>query len=349
MTDNYGYVYTIAKLDTAAQLGLLTKKGTEVLEKLRIAYADAEGHDGELSPLGGRQHQEIARRMYTRFPQLLSQPIEVDAESSPSGRCVKSMSFFCGELKDLNPELHIHTVVDTSHISYIIGNFDLEIEPGPDMPALEKKTNDMEKTLTNSRLLKSLFTDVSKAKEFIKPIELIGSLFEIASDLTNLPELGLSLMDVFTKEELFGFWKYANAAILVDGGFIPGSSPTYLYQVEARDSIVALADRVISDGKPALTLRFSHDGTILPLCYLMGFKEAMGGHKNLKTVHKSISIDKLIPMAANIQLVFYRKEGSDDILLKFLLNENETSLPIPTDIPPYYHWTDVKSCWENWR
>jgi hypothetical protein len=50
-------------------------------------------------------------------------------------------------------------------------------------------------------------------------------------------------------------------------------------------------------------------------------------------------------MAANIQLVFYRPttiEGGD-ILVKFLLNEDGTSIPIKTDCAPYYHWTDVKA------
>ena len=52
-------------------------------------------------------------------------------------------------------------------------------------------------------------------------------------------------------------------------------------------------------------------------------------------------------MAGNIQLVFYRKPGSDDVLVKFLLNENETSIPVKTDVAPYYHWADVKRFWEG--
>jgi hypothetical protein len=47
-------------------------------------------------------------------------------------------------------------------------------------------------------------------------------------------------------------------------------------------------------------------------------------------------------MAGNIQLVFFRKPGSEDILVKFLMNENETSIPLSTDCYPYYHWTDVE-------
>ena len=69
----------------------------------------------------------------------------------------------------------------------------------------------------------------------------------------------------------------------------------------------------------------------------------MGGTSDIENLYKHISIDKIIPMAANIQLIFYRKKGSDDILVKFLLNENETSVPaLKTNYAPYYHWSDVK-------
>lgn len=76
----------------------------------------------------------------------------------------------------------------------------------------------------------------------------------------------------------------------------------------------------------------------------------MGKATDIENLYKTISVDKIIPMAANIQMIFYRKEGSEDVLVKFLLNENETSLPaVKTDIAPYYHWTDVKSYWDSWR
>jgi hypothetical protein len=41
-------------------------------------------------------------------------------------------------------------------------------------------------------------------------------------------------------------------------------------------------------------------------------------------------------------MVFYRKSDTDDMLVKFLLNENETTIPVKTDCAPYYRWEDVK-------
>ncbi len=350
MEDNEYYVYAIGKLDTAAQMGILTPKGEKVLEILRAGYADAFNRDGDLSKLGGRQHQEIAHRMYDRFPSLLSQPLQVDARSSTAGRCMISMFYFCQELQGLNPSMEISMAASKRDMDFIVRNEDVDIEDTPAMPELEEKANALfEKAFKTDRIMKSLFTDVRKAESFMDAMELMEALFNIAGDLPNVPELGLSIMDVFTKEELFNVFKAFNASVMVSIGMIPGSTPVYRQQLEARDSLVSIADRVIRSGEPALTLRFTHDGTILPLTYLMGIKEAMGGRTDLENLHKYISVDKLIPMAANIQLVFYRKEGSDDVLVKFLFNENETSISIATDCAPYYHWADVKRYWEGRR
>ena len=74
MTSNKYYVQAITPMDSAAKLGLLTPKGEEVLAKLKAGYADAYNRDGDLTALGGRQHREIAHRMYDRFPETSTIP-----------------------------------------------------------------------------------------------------------------------------------------------------------------------------------------------------------------------------------------------------------------------------------
>ena len=346
MEENDAYVLAIGKLDTAAQLGILTPKGQEVLEKLKKGYDNAWNRDGDLTRLGDRQHEEIAQRMYDRFPELLSQPMKVDARSSTSGRCMISMFNFCERLQGLNPALDITMAASSRDMRFVVRNERVKPKATPVTEEYGQRVEALlAKEIDPSRFMKSLFTDVRKAETFIEPIGLMEALFNVAGDLPNVPELDLSLMDVFTKEELFSIFKVLNAGVLVSLGLVPGTTPVYLQVKEARDSIVSAADRIIRAGGPELSLRFTHDGTILPLTYLMGLKEAMGSTTNIENLYKTISIDKLIPMAANIQLVFYRKDGPDDVLVKFLLNENETSIPVKTDCAPYYHWSDVKRYW----
>ena len=50
---------------------------------------------------------------------------------------------------------------------------------------------------------------------------------------------------------------------------------------------------------------------------------------------------KITPMATNLQFVFYRNKAND-VLVKVLLNEDEATLPIKSDVAPYYHWNDFK-------
>jgi len=343
MSSNEYYVTSINKLDSAAQQGLLTTKGEEVLAKLRIGYADAWHRDGDLTALGARQHREIAHRMYERFSELLSLPLKIDAKSSTSRRCMLSMFNFCQELQRLNPNMQIDMNASKRDMKYVVE--DLDIKPTPTIATdtyEQQRAAIFEGAHNPRRLMVSLFTDTAQVSAYIDGRELMEALYNVAEDLQNVPELNIELIDIFSKEELFNMWTGYNAGWLLNTGLVPGSTPYYEQQREVLDSIVSTADRIIRQGEPTVTLRFSHDSSVLPLAYLLGLKEAMGGKADIGNLYKYISIDKIIPMAANIQIVFYRKAGTDDVLVKFLLNENETSVPVKTDCAPYYHWKDVK-------
>ena len=54
--------------------------------------------------------------------------------------------------------------------------------------------------------------------------------------------------------------------------------------------------------------------------------------------------NRVYPMAGNLQIVFYRKNASDrNPLLKVLVNEKEATLPLPSDLAPYYRWSDFRN------
>ena len=84
-----------------------------------------------------------------------------------------------------------------------------------------------------------------------------------------------------------------------------------------------------------------------PFSYILGVKEAVNATDDMENLHHTFALFRLIPMAGNVQLIFFRKPGSDDILVKFLMNENETSVPIETDCNPFYHWKDVSAYYRN--
>ena len=50
---------------------------------------------------------------------------------------------------------------------------------------------------------------------------------------------------------------------------------------------------------------------------------------------------RITPMAGNIQLIFYRN-AKGRVLVKFLLNEREVTVPVAGDTAPYYDWKAVR-------
>lgn len=123
---------------------------------------------------------------------------------------------------------------------------------------------------------------------------------------------------------------------------MPGARKSYYGIYPLLQNFLDNAAEMIASGGCGLRLRFGHDDVVLPFAFTMGFREAVGATDDMEDLHHHFSIFRLIPMAANVQWVFFRKEGSDDILVKFLMNENETSVPLPTDCYPFYHWSDVQ-------
>ena len=98
MTGDKQYKRLRTQLDSAHRAGLLTPYGEDVRARIILAAADAKGRAGSLTPLGARQHKAIARRMFDNYPELMTKPLKVTANSSNSRRVVHSMEFFCEEL-----------------------------------------------------------------------------------------------------------------------------------------------------------------------------------------------------------------------------------------------------------
>ena len=348
MTDDDAYKYVLGKMDTAQVRGWLTEKGKEVYERLKVAAADAYHRDGDLTRLGGRQHRAIAHRLCVNYPSLMMQPITVKANSSTVRRCMLSMANFCQELLIMNPSLNISMDASEHDMYYIIPNDSIEIPKSETDGDLYDKLDKFRHEKLNGRhQIELLFNDTKAASTFIDGYQFADALWNITSDMLCLPELGLSFNDLFTEDELIdGFFVY-NASWCLWEGLMPGSRHNYYAIYPLLKNFLDEADLMIASGKKGVRLRFGHDSVVLPFSFILGVQEAMGGTDDMEDLHNHFSIFRLIPMAGNVQLVFFRKQGSDDILVKFLMNKNETSVPITTDCYPFYHWKDVRTYYRN--
>lgn len=344
MTDDDPYKYIIGKLDTAQTRGWLTDKGQEVLLRLRRAAADAWNRDGDLTRLGALQHQGIAHRLATNYPALLMQPVDVRANSSTVRRCILSMANFCQELKSMNPQLNITMDASKHDMYYLTPNDSIDIpQKGIDDPLYEKLDQFRHEKLNGRHQMALLFKDPAVVGDFVDGYQLADGLWNIASDMHCLPELELSFNDLFTVDELIDGFRVYNASWCLWEGLMPGSRPNYYAIYPLLQNFLDEADQMIASGRRQVRLRFGHDSVVLPFAFILGVKEAIHGTDDMENLHNTFAIFRLIPMAGNVQLIFFRKQGSDDILVKFLMNENETSIPIATDCYPFYHWKDVSA------
>ena len=348
MTSDKHYKHLRKELDSALTLGLLTEYGKDVRIRIMTAEADAHKRAGLLTELGARQHKAIAKRMFNNYPGLLSQPIKVTANASTSNRVIRSMENFCGELQELNPSLEISMAAREEDLYYIKANKSIPVPDAPEDDALYSKLKKFKrKMLSGEPQMKALFTDPEAAKDFIDQYEFADDLNNVAADMYCLPELKLDFTDLFSDDGMIDGFRAYNASWCVWEGLMPGSKKSWLQIYPLLKNFLDEADEMIASGGNGVRLRFGHDSAVLCFAYVLGFPEATGATDDMENLHTQFSIFRIIPMAGNIQLVFFRKARSKDILVKFLLNENETAIPISTDCYPYYHWSDVQKYYRN--
>lgn len=338
-------------LHKADSLGKLTAMGKDVLHRLDVIRHDAENHWGDLTPLGAQQQQEIARRMYERFPEVFKDSARVDARSTGVGRCVLSMEFALMQLTRLNPALKIRH--DATHRDiYFLNMQDKEVF---NLRKLEKATQPYDDfRLRNGgfdHLMQILFNDSSYVRQHISSNDLAEQLMLVAAILQNV-ELGktMTLFDIFTKDEIYRIWKIGNAWWYIGWGSSMATDGKMPYlQSNLLRKIIQQADSCIQQPTTHVHLRFGHETVVLPLVCLLnlnGFGLVTEDLDQLET--KGWINYRVFPMGSNLQLIFYRKSPTDcDPLFKVLLNENEATLPLPTNRAPYYRWSDFRKYYLN--
>ena len=341
------YSWPVEIMEKAQSEGKLTRRGEEVLQILRQVHEASQGRLGELSDLGHEQHRGIARRMYQNFPQVFQDGAPVVARSTVVIRCILSMQNEVDELASLNPRLHITT--DASEATMYYMNYsDSVVKPlrASMRDTIKKYRN---KWINPNGLMKKLFNDQRWVKANISDDEartgMIG-LFDVVGNMQSHHQFeNVDLYDLFSAEDIYSVWRYNNAFWYIRSGETPLTQCRVDYmEANLLRNFIEDADRAITSDNPApgASLRFGHESVVLPLCCLMGLNGTDYRTTDLEKLDQHWQTYKIFPMAANIQFVYFRKHGSDDILLLPLLNEREATLPVPTDVAPYYHWSDVR-------
>lgn len=348
MLSDEDYRRPLNALRQANEMNALTEKGKDVLRRMEEIWLEAEFHGDELAPLGKRQHRGIAERMYRSFPHLFDGKGSVTARSTTSMRVALSMVAFCERLKELNPKLALDWETSRKHMSYLNSHTRRYDALKRNPQGWQRDHNRFcARGIDASRFADALISDTSffrKARIF--PNMLMNQLFDVAIDLQDM-ETEVSLYDIFTDKELYECWLNGNSWFYHCDADSPYNLGTALEStVPLLRNIVEGCDAAVSGKGDAVTLRFGHDGNIIPLASIMRLKGCDSNESDLFKVDQQWRNYHVSPMAANIQLIMYRNK-SGDVIVKLLHNEVETSIPVQTDMAPYYHWEDVRQFFEK--
>lgn len=334
-----------AKADSA---NALTAKGKSVKARFETMYQRYYDRAGDLTTKGVAQHQGIADRMFHSFPQVFKKNSVIEVKVSTSVRCVMSMSAFCQELKALQPSLDIRAE-SSKRLMYYISNDPMEDKNRRLADtAWSKPFGDLHYRLIHpSRMVNQLFKDMDYVAKNIDTIAFMRKFYEVKNSLV-CDDSDINFDDVWTKEEMYNNWVVQNAWWYGAYGPCPlTQNKSRFFAKDLLNIMVDEADIAIQSGAVQANLRFGHDIAILPLTALMELQGCRDQVTNVDSIMNYWTEFRIIPMAANVQMIFYRSKKSPDVLVKIMLNEREVDLPLKSDVAPYYKWDEVRNYYKN--
>ena len=308
---------------------------------------------GELTPLGAEQHKQIARRMFKRFPSVFRDSVWVDAKSTVVIRCILSMENALQELLRQNPHLRIRHDA-SEHDMYYMNFSDKKLAQQKESEEVKETMKDWEKRNMNYQpLMSRLFKNADYVDKNVNAEQLTTDLFSLAGFVQNSEiRHSLSLYDIFTPDERYRLWQRTNVWWYLHFAGAPQSGAKQPFsQRNLLRNIITEADSCLALPHPGATLRFGHETMVMPLACLLDLNGSYVQVFQVDSLEAKGWIgSRIFPMAANIQLVFYKnpKNPKADVLVKALLNEEEATLPLPpTSKPYYYKWSDFRRFFLN--
>lgn len=340
----------VATMLEARRDGVLTDFGIDVTSRIEKYWKETDGCQWDLTRKGTAQHKAIAKRMYANYPSIFADSTLIDARSTVAFRSRLSMDAFCESLKEENPKLVARRISTPSYKEEfkLIKNDETKRFASSEGEWREGyKQLKKEYTTDGKRLASALFKDSSwlKARK-MSTYSLAQKMMSIVASAQNI-DCELDFSDIFTPEELYGFWAPSNYKFCMHYGACPES-----YGLMARSaapiikSMISQMDAALKAEKPFVTLRFSHDSFIGRIAAILKTEEGWTEATDPKVVCDSWNSNNVVPMACNIQFVFFRNEGND-VIVSVRLNERDANLPIGKVFGRFYKWEALRNYMEE--
>lgn len=379
--EEYKYLFeTLAKADSAQKLTELGKQTLAYTKVLVDKAAPAKATSRKWASSNMKGLQTACPRILGTFSRTGTSAEKVTpyvrSYASTSGRCIVSMAAFIGELRSLNPKIHSELISGKSYMKFISA-FDWGKLDYSKVKAYTDESDKLWKNVNPQSFLEKLFNDYKYVANNVDTNGFYNHFFEIATSLQGMDKPLLdeiaqaakvpadTFVNLFTTKEKIARWKAQNAWWYSLEGTSPlinrpdglnFAKPTLQNILEEADEAIAVDTTINARAAQtpiAATLRFGHDATLLPLSALMQLPVANAKVSDLSKLHEQWNDFRIIPMAANLQMVFYKAKNKP-ILIKILYNEIEQTLPIECKAQdnaknaqcpaaPYYRWEDIRN------
>jgi len=337
---SYGKV--LGSFEKAHEAGILTEVGEQAYQTVKTVISLHNHMNGRLTPLGAKEHREIAGRMYNKYKGVFrGSTKKVRAASSVIPRCLVSMAAFTGELLSIDSKLDISWDTGEVFMNYLASEDSREKRAEAREIINEYRNAHVCDTIY---FASRIFTDIDKAHEVVGSIDkMTRRAIEIAIICGSF-ELGDSLLLCIAPEDL----EYSSKIYSLDlylrqcNSVEFGDSRMAVPEMKAfMEDFISKADEAIAGGPTVADLRFGHDYHLLAISAFMGIK----GIAERRTAEEAMDWPGWLytPFAGNLQAVFYRNKAGN-VLVKFFINEREATL-ICLEGGPYYNWQDLKNTW----
>lgn len=354
-------------LTLAEKNNQLTDMGKSLLKQIIRINALNRNHYGELTDLGRKDISLISQRMLNNYPTVFKgQKIEVISSTSP--RAKETAEIFVKPFKANYPDIQIFQPPENKQT--LLRFF--EYSPAYDAYKKSKNIKAALKLLERATKTADMSQDVARLiftadfihqlnngvalseKSSIKTADFVIAIYQLYQELLSFPPETLAgnhldFSDYFTQDQLVWFNTVVTAknflqigpAFDAKGIQVKIAAPLLL-------DMLKTADKAITDKNVDANLRFAHAETVSPLATLLELEGAYTAVNSVEDYSSVWQAERIIPMGANIQWIFYQSNQSNQpILIKVMLNEREVHLPLPTNNFPYYQWDEVKQYYKN--
>ena len=332
----------------AHEAGKLSAAGENLYRRYEVFYPNVAFRGGDLTVKGQKQLHRIASVMFHDFPEVFKGHTEATVLSTPVPRVLLTMHSFMDEIRTLDDDFSY--TVDAGR------RFLPVLEPnGSKNPFQVKVPKTKEAAEASAAMQKELADPKSFCSRFFNDVDYVESAYGMWNFESDMRSIIMDIQcigddaaadrfdDIFTPDELFNLWELRNYNGYLFWGFSPiADNRSVTSNAAILKDIMEKAEENFASGKVQLDLRFTHDTAVLPLVTFMrlnNFGAVISDPHEVKNFWRSDQI----PMASNLQLIFFRSRKSSEILVKVLYNGAEASLPLPEAAPSFYTWSDFKS------